>query len=75
MVRALQNVGSYYDMYDASFGHPALGGLNRVTDHAGLNQVYFDASGRINGAMVDHSHVPTFTETSFASCPAPAGKD
>ena len=68
MVRAIESVGSYYDMYDASLGHPKLGGLDRVVDDAGLNQVYIDESGRTNGALVDHAHSPAFTETSFATC-------
>lgn len=68
MVRSIMEVGNYYDIYDESLGNPAFGSLNRVTDDAGLNQVFIDSSGRTNGALVDHSHSPAFTETSFVTC-------
>jgi general L-amino acid transport system substrate-binding protein len=68
IVRAIQEVGNYYEIYEASLGHPSLADLDRVNDDAGLNQVYIDASGRTNGALVDHLHNPAFTETSFATC-------
>lgn len=68
MVRAIHKVGNYYEIYDASLGLSALGGLNKVTDDTGMNQVYFDANGRTNGLLTIHVHDPVFTNTNFVDC-------